>query len=81
MRFSEPVRGVSSKTLRLVNTYTGLIVSAKVTYDAATRVATLNPTYREYAWRWYRVYVRAGITDRSGNAIVTTSWRFRTGGT
>ncbi|MEO8274333.1 MAG: Ig-like domain-containing protein [Chloroflexota bacterium] len=79
VRFSEGVRNVTSKTLRLVDTRTGRIVSARVSYNASTHVATLNPTYREAAWRWYRVYVRTGITDLSNNAIVTTSWLFKTG--
>jgi Bacterial Ig-like domain len=79
VRFSEAVRNVTLKTLRMINTRTGRIVSARVSYDAKTHVATLNPTYRESAWRWYRVYVRSGITDMSGNTIVTTSWSFKTG--
>ena len=79
VRFSEAVRGVTSKTLRLVNLSTGRVVRARVTYKSSTHVATLNPTRREHAWRWYRVVVRAGITDLRGNKIARASWRFKTG--
>ena len=79
VRFSEAVRGVTSKTLRLVNISTGRVVRARVTYKSSTHVATLNPVRREHARRWYRVVVRAGITDLRGNKIARTSWRFKTG--
>jgi hypothetical protein len=79
VRFSEPVRGVSTTTVRLVNVRTGLVVSATVRYDPATRTATLTPRWRRLALTLYRVEVRAGIRDAAGNGVVATSWRFRTG--
>ncbi len=78
VRFSEPVKGVSATTLRLKNTRTGLWVRAKVSYSAATRSATIDPTLSMYGNERYAVYVGSGITDPSGNKLAASSWSFRT---
>jgi Domain of unknown function (DUF4082)/Bacterial Ig-like domain len=62
------------------------LVSATVTYDAATRVATLNPTPTLAVQAVYSVRVRGGGTDPrvkdvAGNALVADSiWSFTTSG-
>lgn len=75
---SERVRGVSSKTVRLVNSY-GQTLSATVRYDATRRLIVLNPLYRLRAYRTFRLDIRSGITDLSGNSLAASRWYFRTG--
>jgi hypothetical protein len=79
--FSEPVlvggaTGVSTTTFVLRQGTT--VVPAGVTYVAATRVATLNPTANLLADRTYTVTL-SGIRDNAGNTMATTSWSFVTG--
>ncbi len=76
--FSEPVKGVSSTTLRLKNLRTGLWVRAKVSYSAATRTATLDPVLSMYRDQRYAVFVFRGVRDLSGNRLATATWSFRT---
>jgi hypothetical protein len=54
-------------------------VPATVTYDPATRVATLNPAATLAAGTRYTATLAAGVRDVSGNALVATSWSFSTG--
>jgi len=79
LRFSEPVTGVSGRTIRLRDTVTGHYVTAVVTYNATLRRATLNPSVTLAAHRRYRVVVSTGITDRAGNPLRATSRYFTTG--
>ncbi|SDM55359.1 Ca2+-binding protein, RTX toxin-related [Cryobacterium flavum] len=74
--FSEPVTGVSSTTfvLRLGTT----VIPAVVSYNATTRVATLNPTATLLADRSYTATL-SGIQDVAGNTMVASSWTFITG--
>jgi Bacterial Ig-like domain len=76
--FSEPVRSVSSTTLRLKNLRTGFWVKARVTYAAGSRTATLDPTLSMFRNERYGVYVSSTIRDMSGNRLTATSWSFRT---
>ncbi len=76
--FSEPVKGVSSSTVRLKNLRTGFWVRAKVTYAAGSRTATLDPTLSMFRNERYGVYVSSTIRDPSGNRLTSTSWSFRT---
>jgi len=78
IKFSEQVVGVSAATLRLKNLKTGLIVRARVSYDARTRTATIDPALAMYPGTRYRVIVKAGIRDPSGNTLARTRWGFRT---
>ena len=61
------------------------LVPAAVTYNATSRVATLNPTPTLTAQTTYTVTVRGGTTDprvkdAAGNALATNrTWSFRTG--
>ena len=62
------------------------LVAATVSYDAATRVATLNPTPTLAAQAVHTARVRGGATDprvkdSAGNALAADStWSFTTGG-
>jgi hypothetical protein len=76
---SEPVRRVSSLTVRLVNLRSGATVRATVRYNAGTRTITLYPRLWMYPNSTYRVEIRPGISDRAGNRLPAKSWKFRTG--
>ncbi|HEV8546705.1 MAG TPA: Ig-like domain-containing protein [Candidatus Limnocylindrales bacterium] len=76
--FSESVTGVSGATIRLKDLATGRIVSATVTYDASLRRAKLNPSVTLKGVHHYRVDVRSGIHDRTGNPLPATHWDFWT---
>jgi hypothetical protein len=54
-------------------------MAAAVTYNAATRTATLNPNANLAANTTYTVRLANTIRDATGNALPTTSWTFRTG--
>ncbi|MCZ3388533.1 MAG: Ig-like domain-containing protein [Actinomycetia bacterium] len=57
-------------------------VAANVTYDAASRVATLDPTASLAAGAPYTATMSTGAKDLSGNALPAPSiWSFSTGGT
>jgi dipeptidyl aminopeptidase/acylaminoacyl peptidase len=80
--FSEPVQGVSGTRFTLRNTATGVLVSATVAYDAATRVATLDPAADLAADTSYTARLTGGTTairDLAGNPLTTVSWKFLTG--
>ncbi|MDJ0377454.1 peroxidase family protein [Cryobacterium sp. PH31-L1] len=74
--FSEAVTGVSGTTfvLRLGTT----VIPAVVSYNATTRVATLNPNATLLADRSYTATL-SGIRDVAGNTMVASSWTFITG--
>jgi hypothetical protein len=74
--FSEPVTGVNGTTfvLRLG----AAVIPAAVTYNAATRVATLNPNATLAADSTYTATL-SGVTDLAGNPMVASSWTFTTG--
>ena len=79
--FSEPVAGVSGTTLTLRPTRSGGTVPAAVTYDAATRVATLDPTADLAANTQYTATVTGGagaVRDLAGNPLATATWTFTT---
>ena len=77
VRFSEVMTGVNATNMRLT-TSTGAAVSAVVTFDAATRLARLNPTATLAAGTRYTVSLGAGIKDPRGNALPATTWSFTT---
>jgi Ca2+-binding RTX toxin-like protein len=54
-------------------------VAAAVTYNATTRVATLNPTATLAAGTRYTATLSTGVKDLVGNPLATTSWAFSTG--
>jgi len=76
--FSEAVRNVSTATLSLRNVRTNALVSIKVTYDAATHTATIDPTKSLMANTWYRIKVRSEIEDLANNSLATRWFTFKT---
>jgi Bacterial Ig-like domain len=79
--FSEDVRGVSATTFRL-RTAAGVTVPATVSYNAATDVATLDPSANLAADTRYTATLTGGptrIRDGVGNPAASTTWRFTTG--
>ncbi len=71
--FSEAVQPATiSFVLRDQNNAT---VAAAVTYDAATRVVTLNPTADLVPLTTYTATL-SGATDAAGNAMTTVVWSF-----
>jgi hypothetical protein len=81
--FNEAVTGVSGTTFRLQPvTATGALgtaVAATVSYNATTRVATLNPTANLTADTKYTVTLTNAIKDVAGNPLANTTWTFTTG--
>jgi methionine-rich copper-binding protein CopC len=80
--FSEGVVGVSTTSFLLRNATTGVLVTAPVTYNSTTRVATLNPSATLAANTRYTATVTGSTTairDGGGNPVATTSWSFTTG--
>jgi Ca2+-binding RTX toxin-like protein len=82
--FSEPVQAatVTTTTVRLTNVATGAQITAVVSYNATTRVATLNPSVTLAANTQHRVNLTGGangIKDVAGNPMVNLTWTFTTG--
>jgi M6 family metalloprotease-like protein len=86
--FSEPMRGssVNSTTFKLKKAGTTTFLGATVTYDPATRRATLNPNKNLQPGRTYVVTVTTGAQDEAGNSLdqnsslagnQTKSWSFK----
>ncbi|WP_324278581.1 Ig-like domain-containing protein [Blastococcus brunescens] len=78
--FSEDVVGVSGTTFTLAPAAGGANVGATVSYDSATRVATLDPAADLTAGTQYTARLTTGIADGAGNALAATSWSFTTAG-
>jgi hypothetical protein len=81
--FSERVLGVSTATVVLRNTVTGVAVTAVVTLNGTGTVATLNPSANLARNTLYEVTVSGGATairDSAGNALagaITSGFRTR----
>ncbi len=68
--------GSSSFELR---TSAGAPITAVVSYNAATRVATLTPNVPLAASTTYNAVVTTGVTDAAGNAMIANrTWSFTT---
>jgi methionine-rich copper-binding protein CopC len=72
--FDEPVQGVSGSSFTLRQGSTS--VAASVSYDSATRTATLDPTSNLAAGATYTASLTSGIRDLAGNALSALSWSF-----
>jgi len=75
--FGEPVVGVSSSSFLLTPTG-GAPVAASVSYDSATRRATLTPAAALATSTTYTASLGSPISDTSGNPLAPLSWRFST---
>ena len=78
VRFSEPVTGISGSSLVLIDVATAKNLSATVSYDAASRVATLRPALALTPGHTYRAALTSAIRDAVGNALSPISWPFTT---
>lgn len=74
--FSEPVTGLTGSNFVLRRGTAG--VNAVVTYNAATRTATLNPNATLLNDQVYTVTL-SGVRDAAGNVMATSTWSFTTG--
>jgi spore germination protein YaaH len=78
VRFSEPVIGVSTTTLRLRDVWSNTLLVTTVAYDGATLTATLRSKWPLQPSRLYQVEVGPGIGDPAGNALIPASWSWLT---
>jgi hypothetical protein len=81
-RFSEGVTGLNGTTVRLIRQSNGAATTAVVSYNAATRTVTLNPSATLLANTQYRISLTGGtsaIRDLAGNPLGSGAWIFRTG--
>ena len=76
--FSEDVTGADALTISLA-TFGGTPVDAAVSYDSATRRATITPVARLASRTRYVVSVADGIADLAANPLGSTSFSFSTG--
>ena len=79
--FSADVQGVSGSTF-VLKTAAGATVAATITYSAATRTATLDPSASLAVDQKYTATLvggTSGIRDAVGTPLATTSWSFTTG--
>jgi hypothetical protein len=81
--FSEAMQATtmtaSNASLRLGTTASGALVACVVTYNATTRVVTINPSPTLAANTQYTVRLTANIQDSAGNPLPATTWSFTTG--
>jgi methionine-rich copper-binding protein CopC len=75
--FSKAVQGVSGTSFTL-KAGTAPNVAATVSYNATTRIATLDPMANLAAGTQYTVTLTDGIKDTANNALAVTSWTFTT---
>ncbi len=78
--FSEPVASVTGWNVQLLRSGTSTAVPAALTYDAASRTVTVNPTASLEGGATYIAIVRGGpggVADPAGNALPADhAWSF-----
>ena len=74
--FSEPVAGLSTSSVTLIETTSGARVAGAVTYDAATRTVTFSPSRELRHDRTYQLGLSSAIQDLSGSRLAAWSMRF-----
>ena len=75
--FSEAVQGVTTAAAFTLKAGTAT-VGATVSYDAASRTATLRPTAALAANTRYTAMVTSGVKDVANNPLTAVSWTFTT---
>jgi methionine-rich copper-binding protein CopC len=75
--FSEPVSGVNGSSFTLTPAG-GAAVAASVSYDSATRTATLTPSAALSYSTTYTAQLSNAIADTAGNPLAAVSWSFTT---
>ena len=79
MRFSEPVVGISTTTMQMIETASSAVITGTVTYDAPTRTATFNPQDQLTPNLSYTGSIQLGVTDVAGNPMSPLATGFMTG--
>jgi methionine-rich copper-binding protein CopC len=81
--FSEAITGFTAAgTVRIQRVSTGAQVASAISFNATTRVLTINPGSSLLANTQYRVTITggtAGFRDLAGNPLTTRTWTFTTG--
>ena len=77
LRLSEPVTGISASSLSLRDG-AGQIVATTVTYDAASRLATVRPEVPLVLSSRYSVVAGDEIVDAAGRRLATATWAVST---
>ena len=78
--FSVPMTSISTRTIRMKDLSRGRWVTIRVSYSAATRIATIIPTTRLASNHSYRVTVGAVLTASGGTPLSRPFiFTFRTG--
>jgi hypothetical protein len=83
VRFSEEVRGVDRRSVRLASLGSGGVVRAKITKSSGSVVWRLDPKSklkRDTSYRVRLVGSRSAIHDRARNPLPDTDWTFHTRG-
>ena len=78
--FSEPVNGIDGNNFRLYRSNDNVQLSAIVSYDAATRTATLRPSSPLASSTAYYadIGVQNRIADAADNTLIGSEWSFTT---
>jgi len=66
-------------TVQLRNTATNALITATATFNARTRVLTINPSVNLASSTQYTVRLTNGLTDLAGNPFAGVTWNFTTG--
>jgi len=66
-------------TVQLRNTATNALITATATFNATTRVLTINPSVNLASSTQYTVRLANGLTDLAGNPFAGVTWNFTTG--
>jgi hypothetical protein len=77
VKFSEPVSGATSATMKLYVEGRTTPLSAVVTPNSDRRKATLNPSSNLVVGKRYQVRCSTGIKDEAGNKLVAYSWKVK----
>ena len=75
--FSEAVTGTTTATFNIRRGNN--VVAAAVSYNPATRTATVDPAANLAARTTYTATLTNGIRDAAGNALAGSTWTFTTG--
>lgn len=75
VKFSEPVRGASSTTMKLYVAGRTTPLAAVVTASSDRRQATLNPSRNLVVGKRYEIRCTTGFEDDAGNKLVSYSWK------
>lgn len=73
VKFSEPVRGFDTTTLRLIGP-DDRPIAASVSLDAKTNEAIIDPEPTLALSARYRLELASGVSDAAGNPAAATSW-------